>query len=395
MKLDHDRKVGGRDDPVAVLAAAKDDAVCGLVEGQPTVDRLVNVDPDKELGVGSHPADHTLLAKQPLGEVHVVPVHAKEPLLEDRLHVLHVRSVDRHLRRCLECERLALLLADARHAVSLRCANIGAVDNETPLVISVHDIAHVGFGVLAHVGLGVLVGPKLPCVAYEFAQPRPVDLRERIGEGHPAISIDGDSQLDGLVPEQLGEQLGEVDVVRWSSRAHSIARASMEDRCGGLDYSPRVGSAESAATVSNAINATATLSCPLVRLDPYVLGILEFLLKVDSRRRGRLFFGDLRLLPFLVAHAPAAAHVHLDGGVLPDFITRERRPDLHSVDWICDKLVEGIEVLTLQLLRRDLLLDVLLFLSQPLLLHLSSEMLVAHTVWSMRSSTAGRGEQSY
>ena len=193
MELDHDRKVGGRDDPVAVLAAAKDDAVCGLVEGQPTVDRLVNVDPDKELGVGSHPADHTLLAKQPLGEVHVVPVHAKEPLLEDRLHVLHVRSVDRHLRRCLECERLTLLLADARHAVSLRCANIGAVDNETPLVISVHDIAHVGFGVLAHVGLGVLVGPKLPCVAYEFAQPRPVDLRERIGEGHPTISIDGDS----------------------------------------------------------------------------------------------------------------------------------------------------------------------------------------------------------
>ena len=60
------------------------------------------------------------------------------------------------------------------------------------------------------------MGPELLCIAYECAQPRPVDLHERIGEGHPAISIDGDSQLNGFVPEQLGEQLGEVDVVRKS-----------------------------------------------------------------------------------------------------------------------------------------------------------------------------------
>ena len=224
VELDHDRKVGRRDYPVAIPAAAKDNAVGGLVEGQPTFDRRVHVDPDEELGVAAHPADHALLAEQPLGEVHVVPAHAREPLLEDRMHVLYVRSVDRHFRCCLERERLALLLTDARHAMPLRCANLGAVDNEAPLVIRVYDLAHVSLSVLTHVSLGVLAGPKPLCVAYTGAQPRPVDLRKRVGEGHPAISIDGNIQLDGLVPEQLGEQLGEVDVVRW--RAHSIVHAS-------------------------------------------------------------------------------------------------------------------------------------------------------------------------
>mmetsp|Transcript_6137 Transcript_6137/g.14347 ORF Transcript_6137/g.14347 Transcript_6137/m.14347 type:complete len:248 (+) Transcript_6137:3951-4694(+) len=127
VRIDRDREVGTRYYPVTVLAAAKDDAVGRLVEGQPTFDRLVHVDPYEDLGVAAHPADHALLAEQPLGEVHVVPAHARESLLEDRLYVLHVRSVDRHLRRCLERERLALLLADARHVVPLRCANLRVV----------------------------------------------------------------------------------------------------------------------------------------------------------------------------------------------------------------------------------------------------------------------------
>eukprot|EP00964_Phaeocystis_antarctica_P038516 scaffold22030_cov66-Phaeocystis_antarctica.AAC.7 len=250
VELDHGRKVDRRDDPVAVLAAAKDDAVGRLIRGQPAFDRLVHVDPDEELGVAAHPADHALLADQPVGEVHVVPAHASEPVLEDRMHVLHVRSMDRHLRCCLECERLALLLADARHAVALRCANLGAIDNEAPLVIRVHD--------LAHVSLGVHAGSELLCVAYEFAQPRPIDLLECVGEGHPAIRIDSDFKLDDLVPEQLGEQLGEVDVVR--RRDCSIAHATW---CKSFH--------------------------------PCVLGVSELLLNVGFRRRGWLSFGNLRL----------------------------------------------------------------------------------------------------
>eukprot|EP00964_Phaeocystis_antarctica_P020711 scaffold11459_cov64-Phaeocystis_antarctica.AAC.6 len=68
VRIDRDREVGTRYYPVTVLAAAKDDAVGRLVEGQPTFDRLVHVDPYEDLGVAAHPADHALLAEQPLGE---------------------------------------------------------------------------------------------------------------------------------------------------------------------------------------------------------------------------------------------------------------------------------------------------------------------------------------
>ena len=83
------------------------------------------------------------------------------------------------------------------------------------------------------------------------------------------------------MPEQLGEQLGEVDVVRW--RDHSIARGLMDARCGSLDYPPRAGATEPAAAAFNAIDNATTLSRPFCRVGffhPCILSVAELLLNV-------------------------------------------------------------------------------------------------------------------